>query len=55
MSNNHKLLLYSYYLRFLQSKGILILADEVQCGFYRSGKYMWGFQTHGEGRFSNFP
>lgn len=33
-------------LRYLHSKGILCLADEVQCGFYRSGTHMWGFQTH---------
>jgi 4-aminobutyrate aminotransferase-like enzyme len=32
-------------LRYLRSKGILCLADEVQCGFYRSGTHMWGFQT----------
>lgn len=32
----------------MQSKGILCLADEVQCGFYRTGTHMWGFQTHGE-------
>ena len=38
---------YSY----LQTKGILCLADEVQCGFYRSGTHMWAFHTHGEGNF----
>jgi ethanolamine-phosphate phospho-lyase len=24
------------------------LADEVQCGFYRTGTHMWAFQTQGE-------
>lgn len=33
---------------FLHSKGILCLADEVQCGFYRSGTHMWGFQVYGQ-------
>lgn len=29
---------------YLLSKNILLLADEVQCGFYRNGEKMWGFQ-----------
>jgi len=33
---------------YLHSKGILCLADEVQCGFYRNGKNMWGFQIYGD-------
>lgn len=33
---------------YLQPKGILCLADEVQCGFYRSGHHMWSFKTQGE-------
>ena len=32
----------------MHSKGILCLADEVQCGFYRSGTHMWGFQVYGQ-------
>lgn len=31
-------------LSYLRTKGILYLADEVQCGFYRNGEKMWGFQ-----------
>lgn len=34
--------------KYLHSKGILCLADEVQCGFHRSGTHMWAFQTYGE-------
>jgi len=34
--------------KYLHSKGILFLSDEVQCGFFRSGTHMWGFQTHGD-------
>jgi len=34
--------------KYLQSKGIRCLADEVQCGFFRSGDAMWGFQAHGK-------
>jgi len=32
---------------YLASKNILYLADEVQCGFFRNGKKMWGFQLYG--------
>ena len=35
--------------KYLQQKGIMTLADEVQCGYFRAGDHMWGFQTHGEG------
>lgn len=35
--------------KYLQGKGILCLADEVQCGYYRTGTHMWAFQTHGDG------
>jgi 4-aminobutyrate aminotransferase-like enzyme len=34
---------------YLQSKGILCLADEVQIGFGRSGTHFWGFQSYEEG------
>lgn len=34
--------------KYLHSKGILCVADEVQCGFYRSGTHMWGFQYYGD-------
>ena len=30
-----------------QAEGLLYIADEVQCGFARSGSRMWGFQRHG--------
>lgn len=30
-----------------QSEGLLYIADEVQCGFARTGSHMWGFQRHG--------
>lgn len=30
-----------------QAEGLLYIADEVQCGFARSGSHMWGFQRHG--------
>ena len=36
-------------LRYLQSKGILCLADEVQTGFGRSGTHFWAFQSYEEG------
>ena len=32
----------------MHGKGILCLADEVQCGFFRSGTHMWGFQVYGD-------
>ena len=34
---------------YLQSKGILCVADEVQVGFGRSGTHFWAFQSYGEG------
>ncbi|WEJ73626.1 aspartate aminotransferase family protein [Pseudomonas sp. PSE14] len=30
-----------------QSEGLLYIADEVQSGFARTGRTMWGFQRHG--------
>lgn len=30
-----------------QAEGLLYIADEVQCGFARTGTHMWGFQRHG--------
>ena len=30
-----------------QAEGLLYIADEVQCGFARTGSHMWGFQRHG--------
>lgn len=47
LRNSESLIHYSFS-SYLQPKGILCLADEVQCGFYRSGTHMWGFQTHGD-------
>lgn len=44
------IILFILYQSYLHSKGILCLADEVQCGFYRSGTHMWAFQVYGEGR-----
>ncbi len=32
---------------FLQSKGILMVTDEVQTGFGRLGSHFWGFEFHG--------
>ncbi|CAF0739556.1 unnamed protein product [Didymodactylos carnosus] len=32
--------------KYLQSKGILCLVDEVQTGFGRSGTHFWAFQTY---------
>lgn len=29
-----------------QAEGLLYIADEVQCGFARTGEHMWGFQRH---------
>ncbi len=43
--NSEIFLLISY----LQSKGILCLADEVQTGFGRSGTHFWAFQSYEEG------
>jgi len=37
------------YYSYLQSKGILCLADEVQTGFGRSGTHFWAFQSYEEG------
>ena len=34
---------------YLQSKGILCLADEVQAGFGRSGTHFWAFESYEEG------
>lgn len=34
--------------QYLVSKNIMLLADEVQCGFYRNGEKMWGFQLYGK-------
>lgn len=31
---------------YLQPRGILCLADEVQCGFHRSGTTFWGFEIY---------
>lgn len=33
---------------YLQSKGILCVADEVQTGFGRSGTHFWAFQSYGD-------
>lgn len=30
-----------------RAEGLLYIADEVQCGFARTGAHMWGFQRHG--------
>ncbi|XXF09770.1 aminotransferase class III-fold pyridoxal phosphate-dependent enzyme [Pseudomonas sp. D2-3] len=30
-----------------QAEGLLYIADEVQCGFARTGSHLWGFQRHG--------
>ncbi|MCY1396919.1 4-aminobutyrate aminotransferase GabT [compost metagenome] len=30
-----------------RAEGLLYIADEVQCGFARTGEKMWGFQRHG--------
>jgi hypothetical protein len=38
---------------YLQSKGILCLADEVQTGFGRSGTHFWAFQSYEEGDWKN--
>jgi ethanolamine-phosphate phospho-lyase len=32
---------------YLKTKDIFLLADEVQCGFYRNGETMWSFQYYG--------
>ncbi len=32
---------------YAQSQGILLIADEVQSGFARTGEQMWGFARHG--------
>jgi 4-aminobutyrate aminotransferase-like enzyme len=34
---------------YLQSKGILCVADEVQTGFGRSGTHFWAYQSYGDG------
>ncbi len=31
----------------VQESGGLVIADEVQCGFGRTGAHLWGFQRHG--------
>lgn len=36
--------------RFLRSKGILCLVDEVQTGFGRCGTHYWAFQSYEEGK-----
>jgi hypothetical protein len=38
---------------YLQSKGILCVADEVQTGFGRSGTHFWAFQSYEEGYLAN--
>ncbi len=38
---------------YLQSKGILCVADEVQTGFGRSGTHFWAFQSYEEGYLTN--
>ncbi|CAF3625412.1 unnamed protein product [Rotaria socialis] len=39
---------------YLQSKGILCLADEVQTGFGRSGTHFWSFDSYEEGVIPDF-
>lgn len=39
---------------YLQSKGILCLADEVQAGFGRSGTHFWSFDSYEEGVIPDF-
>ncbi len=34
--------------RCIREAGGLCIADEVQVGFGRSGKYFWMFEEHGE-------
>ncbi len=31
----------------LRGAGVVLVADEVQCGFGRCGEAFWGFQTQG--------
>ncbi|XP_022238860.1 5-phosphohydroxy-L-lysine phospho-lyase-like [Limulus polyphemus] len=50
-----QLLLPPNYLRntykYVRDGGGVCIADEVQTGFGRTGKHMWGFELQGEGKF----